>query len=70
MYNVTPALRDHWRSLAGDTVSCLRDYGFHDPIVDAADMGADTDLDLDALWRRDDLLLSQTCGYPLMRSLP
>jgi ABC-type phosphate/phosphonate transport system substrate-binding protein len=66
MYNVTPTLRGHWRTLIDDTLGVLREDGFADPVaqLDTADISLDT------LWRRDDLLFSQTCGYPLMRTLP
>nr|WP_240648400.1 PhnD/SsuA/transferrin family substrate-binding protein [Pararobbsia silviterrae] len=66
MYNVTPRLRALWRALVDDAISRLREDGFADRVVQPDDVGSD----LDALWRRDDLLLSQTCGYPLMRVLP
>ena len=66
MYNVTPALRDHWRSLVSDALAFLVESGFTDPVVQPEAISSD----LEALWTRDDLLLSQTCGYPLMRVLP
>jgi ABC-type phosphate/phosphonate transport system substrate-binding protein len=59
MYNVTPALAAVWRDWLADV---LRDVAAETRIVDAGD-------DLPALWRHPDLLLSQTCGYPLMYGL-
>lgn len=59
MYNVTPALGALWRSLLDDA---LRAVAPDASVIDAPD-------DLHALWRRDDLLLAQTCGYPLMHGL-
>jgi ABC-type phosphate/phosphonate transport system substrate-binding protein len=59
MYNVTPALAAIWRDWLGDV---LHDVAPETRIVDTGD-------DLPALWRRPDLLLSQTCGYPLMHAL-
>ncbi|PCE22704.1 phosphate ABC transporter substrate-binding protein [Paraburkholderia acidicola] len=59
MYNVTPALAALWRELLDDA---LRAVTPDVAIIDAGD-------DLHALWRRDDLLLAQTCGYPLMHGL-
>jgi ABC-type phosphate/phosphonate transport system substrate-binding protein len=59
MYNVTTALAADWRGWLGDVVSAV---GVEARIVDPGD-------DLHALWRRPDLLISQTCGYPLMTAL-
>lgn len=59
MYNVTPALAAEWRALLGDVLQAVDP---HARIVDPGD-------DLHALWRRPDLLVSQTCGYPLMSGL-
>jgi ABC-type phosphate/phosphonate transport system substrate-binding protein len=59
MYNVTPALGALWRSLLDDAVRAVAPDA---AVIDAPD-------DLHALWRRDDLLLAQTCGYPLMHGL-
>jgi ABC-type phosphate/phosphonate transport system substrate-binding protein len=59
MYNVTPALAADWRALLGDVLQAVDP---HARIVDPGD-------DLHALWRRPDLLISQTCGYPLMSGL-
>jgi len=64
MYNVTPALGAAWEALLGAVVNGLRRRGWTDPmrIVPPPD-------DLMALWRAPDLLLSQTCGYPLVTEL-
>ena len=59
MYNVTPALAADWRALLGDVLQAV---DTHACIVDPGD-------DLHVLWRRPDLLVSQTCGYPLMSGL-
>src|SRR5258706_5373969 len=59
MYNVTPALAADWRGLLDDV---LRDVAPHARVVDPGD-------DPHAFWLRSDLLLSQTCGYPLMHGL-
>jgi ABC-type phosphate/phosphonate transport system substrate-binding protein len=59
MYNVTPALAADWRALLGDVLQAV------DPHARIAAPGDD----LHALWRRPDLLVSQTCGYPLVSGL-
>jgi ABC-type phosphate/phosphonate transport system substrate-binding protein len=59
MYNVTPTLAADWRGLLADV---LRDAAPQACIVDPGD-------DLHTFWRRPDLLISQTCGYPLMQGL-
>ncbi|SEA94573.1 phosphate/phosphite/phosphonate ABC transporter substrate-binding protein [Paraburkholderia sartisoli] len=59
MYNVTPALAADWRAFLADV---LREAAPLTRIVEA-------DESLDAFWRRADLLISQTCGYPLMHGL-
>jgi ABC-type phosphate/phosphonate transport system substrate-binding protein len=59
MYNVTPALAAAWREWLVDVVRAV-----------APDTAiVESDGDLAGLWRRPDLLLSQTCGYPLMHGL-
>jgi ABC-type phosphate/phosphonate transport system substrate-binding protein len=66
MYNVAPALAQDWRALLDD---------FHTQLLPwLAARGdtlsiVDTGPDLTAFWLRDDLLLSQTCGYPLVHAL-
>jgi ABC-type phosphate/phosphonate transport system substrate-binding protein len=59
MYNVTPALAAEWRALLTDVLTAV------DPHAAPIDPGDD----LHALWRRPDLLISQTCGYPLVSAL-
>jgi ABC-type phosphate/phosphonate transport system substrate-binding protein len=59
MYNVTPALAAEWRALLADVLHAV------DPSASLIDPGDD----LHALWRRPDLLISQTCGYPLASGL-
>jgi ABC-type phosphate/phosphonate transport system substrate-binding protein len=59
MYNVSPSLEACWREWLADVLS----------VVEPAARIVESDSGLDALWRRDDLLLSQTCGYPLTHEL-
>jgi ABC-type phosphate/phosphonate transport system substrate-binding protein len=66
MYNVTPALADDWRVLLDRVHRRLR------PWLEArGDTLAvvDPETPLDEFWLREDLLLSQTCGYPLVKAL-
>src|ERR1700756_5014993 len=58
MYNVSPALAADWQALLADV---LRDVEPRAVIVEPDD--------LHAFWRRPDLLLSQTCGYPYVLGL-
>jgi ABC-type phosphate/phosphonate transport system substrate-binding protein len=60
MYNVTPQHGLLWRSLLSDCIEAYtRTVGPADvTLVDAPDG------DLMTHWRREDLLLSQTCGFP------
>ncbi|ELW9445372.1 PhnD/SsuA/transferrin family substrate-binding protein [Burkholderia cenocepacia] len=60
MYNVTPRHAALWRALLRDALDAFANAGGP---ADVALPDAPFD-DLQALWRRDDLLLSQTCGYP------
>ncbi|CAB3966754.1 MULTISPECIES: phosphate/phosphite/phosphonate ABC transporter substrate-binding protein [Burkholderia] len=60
MYNVTPRHDALWRALLRDALDAFANAGGP---ADVALPDAPFD-DLHALWRRDDLLLSQTCGYP------
>lgn len=64
MYNVTPALGAAWEALLGAVIGGLRRRGWTDPqqIVPSPDK-------LMEFWRSADLLLSQTCGYPLVTEL-
>ncbi|RFU44798.1 phosphate/phosphite/phosphonate ABC transporter substrate-binding protein [Paraburkholderia sp. DHOC27] len=59
MYNVTPTLAADWRAWLGDVLRAV------DPQTQIVEPGDD----LHALWRRSDLLISQTCGYPLVTAL-
>ncbi|HEY3597229.1 MAG TPA: PhnD/SsuA/transferrin family substrate-binding protein [Paraburkholderia sp.] len=59
MYNVTPSLEARWREWLADVLRAVEPR---------AQIGSAGD-DLEAFWRRRDLLLSQTCGYPLMNGL-
>ncbi|MCA8300764.1 PhnD/SsuA/transferrin family substrate-binding protein [Burkholderia seminalis] len=60
MYNVTPRHAALWRALLRDTLDAFAQAGGPADVV----LPDDPFDDLHALWRRDDLLLSQTCGYP------
>jgi ABC-type phosphate/phosphonate transport system substrate-binding protein len=59
MYNVSPSLEACWREWLADVLRVV------EPAARMIECGGD----LSALWRRDDLLLSQTCGYPLTHAL-
>ncbi|WP_420211563.1 phosphate/phosphite/phosphonate ABC transporter substrate-binding protein [Burkholderia aenigmatica] len=61
MYNVTPRHDALWRALLRDALDAFANAGGPATDVTLPDESFD---DLHALWRRDDLLLSQTCGYP------
>ncbi len=67
MYNVSASLRDDWATLIERTAQALR-RGMSPVMLDTVDPGESPDA-LHAFWRRDDVLLSQTCGYPLIRGL-
>lgn len=67
MYNVSTPLRDDWLLLI-DRVSHLLSRARSSVRLAAVDPGEGPDA-LHAFWRRDDLLLSQTCGYPLVNGL-
>ncbi|MBZ5789642.1 PhnD/SsuA/transferrin family substrate-binding protein [Burkholderia contaminans] len=60
MYNVTPRHAVLWRALLRDALAAFATAG------GPADVALPDEPfgDLHALWRRGDLLLSQTCGYP------
>ncbi len=62
MYNVAPALAADWRALLAHVALALRGERIALRVVEPGD-------DLHAFWRRTDLALSQTCGYPLMAGL-
>lgn len=67
MYNVSTSLRDDWLLLI-DRVGHLLSRARSSVRLAAIDPGEGPDA-LHAFWRRDDLLLSQTCGYPLVHGL-
>ncbi|WP_206952478.1 phosphate/phosphite/phosphonate ABC transporter substrate-binding protein [Trinickia acidisoli] len=60
MYNVTPGHGRLWRALLNDTLAAFARAGGpeHVALLDKPHGP------LMPLWRRDDLLLSQTCGFP------
>lgn len=64
MYNLTDGLARDWANLLDVVVQALRRRGWTGSmtVVPAPD-------DLESFWRADDLLLSQTCGYPLLTLL-
>ncbi|MGG1943771.1 PhnD/SsuA/transferrin family substrate-binding protein [Trinickia sp. NRRL B-1857] len=60
MYNVTPRHERLWRALLADTLAAFARAGGPDRVAIADEpLG-----ELTGLWRRTDLLLSQTCGFP------
>ena len=59
MYNVTPALATVWREWLDDVLR----------MVSPACRIIEPDEELHGFWRRPNVLLSQTCGYPLMHGL-
>ena len=63
MYNNSPALAEAARALLRRVVQGLRAQGWAEPMA-----LAEPD-DLPAFWRAPDTLLSQTCGYPLIKHL-
>ena len=66
MYNVTPALAADWRTLLERVRANLADWlNTRGDTLAIVDPGPD----LTAFWLRDDVLLSQTCGYPLVHAL-
>ncbi|WP_206997607.1 phosphate/phosphite/phosphonate ABC transporter substrate-binding protein [Trinickia mobilis] len=62
MYNVSAALAADWRTLLRRVSRVLGANGIDIHITEPGD-------DLHAFWRRADLAISQTCGYPLMHGL-
>ncbi|HLX03138.1 MAG TPA: PhnD/SsuA/transferrin family substrate-binding protein [Trinickia sp.] len=62
MYNVSPALAADWRTLLRHVLRALGVDGTGVRLTEPGD-------DLHAFWRRTDLVISQTCGYPLMHGL-
>jgi ABC-type phosphate/phosphonate transport system substrate-binding protein len=59
MYNVTPALDLEWRAWLDDVLRRVK----------PACRIVEPDEELHGFWRRPNLLLSQTCGYPLVHGL-
>ncbi|KXU82561.1 phosphate ABC transporter substrate-binding protein [Paraburkholderia monticola] len=59
MYNVTPALDLEWREWLDDVLRRVK----------PACRIVEPDEELHGFWRRPNLLISQTCGYPLMQGL-
>ena len=64
MYKVTPALGAAWDNVLRAVMAGLHHRGWTDDFQIAAPTS-----DLMAWWRAPDLLLSQTCGYPLVTQL-
>jgi ABC-type phosphate/phosphonate transport system substrate-binding protein len=60
MYNVTPGVGGLWRALLIDTLAAFARAGGPADV----ELPVEPHGDLMSLWRRDDLLLSQTCGFP------
>jgi ABC-type phosphate/phosphonate transport system substrate-binding protein len=66
MYNVSPVIARDWRALLADVRANLA--AWLDARGDSLEL-VDPGADLTAFWLRDDLLLAQTCGYPLEHAL-
>ena len=64
MYNVGSALTADYERFLEAVIALLRARGWRDAIEVVRDID-----DLERFWLRSDLLLSQTCGYPLTTSL-
>ncbi|WP_321850512.1 phosphate/phosphite/phosphonate ABC transporter substrate-binding protein [Burkholderia diffusa] len=60
MYNVTPRHAALWRALLRDALDAFARHGGPAGVALLDEPFGD----LHALWHRNDLLLSQTCGYP------
>ncbi|CAG2159938.1 phosphate/phosphite/phosphonate ABC transporter substrate-binding protein [Cupriavidus numazuensis] len=67
MYNVSASLREDWATLIGLVADALAQGD--SPVTLATEDPGTGPAALHAFWRRDDVLLSQTCGYPLMHGL-
>jgi len=66
MYNVAPALAADWRALLDAVHARLaHQLDARGDTLSIVDPGAN----LTTFWLRDDVLLSHTCGYPLMHAL-
>jgi ABC-type phosphate/phosphonate transport system substrate-binding protein len=66
MYNVTPALAGDWRALLDRVRRHMQPW--LDARGDTLEL-VDPKTSLNEFWLRDDVLLSQTCGYPLVHAL-
>lgn len=66
MYNVAPTLARDWRAFLEQVRARLEPW-----LSARGDTLAivEPDASLESFWLRDDLLLSQTCGYPLVNAL-
>ncbi|ONC16149.1 phosphate/phosphite/phosphonate ABC transporter substrate-binding protein [Burkholderia pseudomallei] len=64
MYNVTPRHAALWRSLLRDALHAFARAGGPADVTLLGEPSGEPDGELLPLWRRGDLLLSQTCGYP------
>jgi ABC-type phosphate/phosphonate transport system substrate-binding protein len=62
MYNVTPELAADWREFLAHVCKRPDERADTLALVEPAEP-------LERFWLRDDLLLSQTCGYPLVHAL-
>ncbi|MGT2508763.1 phosphate/phosphite/phosphonate ABC transporter substrate-binding protein [Cupriavidus basilensis] len=67
MYNLTPALHSDWLALIARVADLLARQ--RDPLQLSVVEPAGAVEALHKFWRRPDLLLSQTCGYPLVQGL-
>ena len=67
MYNVTPALADDWRALLAHVHARMRPW--LNARGDSLAVVEPTGAALTDFWLRHDVLLSQTCGYPLVHAL-
>lgn len=65
MYNLTEDLAATWQALLDEFGERLRVRGGCNRLT----IVSGVESDLDAFWRRPDLILSQTCGYPLTHGL-
>jgi ABC-type phosphate/phosphonate transport system substrate-binding protein len=64
MYNVSTVVRDGYENLAVALIDRLRADGWRDEVDLVRETG-----DLPQFWSRQDVLLSQACGYPYMTVL-
>ena len=66
MYNVSPRLQQGYETLLAVLID---DADIHATLAHPAALGATLDATLADFWRRPDLLVSQTCGYPYVTHL-